>query len=146
MSAISDRLKDLLKPYKEKGSIVPSEIITLWIRQLKYMGEPNFFRLRVKQVLKRLIGNNPTIRVLRGAVHVLTDEQASAYNPKFFESGRKKLRRATKQMGSVDTTNLPQDQFEGHQKRLAQMALQLHLVGMKAAPGADFFEENRRRA
>lgn len=142
---LESRLRDALNPYLSKGSTIPSEVVREWMSRLQYKGEPAFFRLRVRKILARLIGGQPTIRVLKGSIVVLTDEQASAYNPTFFNNSRKRLGRATRRMQAVDTSKLPQERFDDHMKKLAEMTLQNHLVRLKKEPGAELLDENQKR-
>jgi hypothetical protein len=63
-------------------------------------------------------GNHFTVVRIKGALHVLTDEQAAVYNADTFRAGIKKMKVSFKRLGQVDQIGLSEEQKRQHERSL----------------------------
>ena len=64
----------------------------------------------VQKQLKKEHGRELTVRIVGGELHVLTDQEAAAYNPRRFDAGLRLARRAHRRLMAVNVGNLePED-------------------------------------
>jgi hypothetical protein len=78
--------------------------------------------LKLKEDISRRFRENHqqviTIAEVRGALHILTDELAAAYNARTFSHGRRKMRRSFYRNMGVDVRKLAAPDIIEHEKHL----------------------------
>jgi len=101
----------------KKGSIIPpgdvSEAIEMDVLDKNFALKALALAQQIEVELAAR-GEAVTVCVRQGAIHVLTDEEASIYNDASFERGIRRLLRAHRRMMSVDTKQLSEGRKQEH--------------------------------
>ena len=95
------------------------------IKMLKLLGY-------VSSGLKKIFGREITVRCIQGELHVLTDSDAAAYNPRRFEVGLRMSRRAHRRLMSVDASKLSPEELSSYSKNVSNEAFKL--AGLRRKP------------
>lgn len=97
--------------------------------------DPKAFQLEILQlsqeVSKRLHkshGRLLTVRISNSSLYILTDEEASNYNPKRFEAGLKLARRSHRRLMAVNVGSLDAQSKDRHMKNVAVQAFKLSML------------------
>lgn len=59
-----------------------------------------------------------TVAEVKGCLRVLTDEEADEYNAKQGDQGVRRIRKACRKLGGVDTSSFSQEQIQMHDRRV----------------------------
>lgn len=81
--------------------------------------------------LKKQHGRELTVRIKDNSLWILTDQQASEYNPKRFDAGLKLARRAHRRLMAVDRSGLTVDQRQTHDNNVRIQAFKLSMLRKK---------------
>ncbi len=128
-----------------KGSVISVELVELMTDKCYGTNEYNLALIGLLQAIDnhlRRQGQIVTICSIKGAIHVLTDEAAAAYNAKAGEQGVRKLARAHKRNRAVDRRNL--DEF-GLQAHARNVDLQGRMLSEIRRVRRKFFTEEHKR-
>jgi len=100
--------------------------------------DPKLYALQMLQLqsqvtteIYKLTGRMLTIRIREGCLCVLTDAQAAEWNPKVFECGLRKSRRAHRRLMYVDTGELTSEETQQHAKNVSKQAFKLLMLNRR---------------
>lgn len=105
-----------------KGSVISVEIIEAMVNVEFGTNEYNFALIKLVQEIDNNLcrkGNIFTLCCVKGAIHILTDEDAVAYNAKASEQAIRKMDRAHTRAQAVDKRNLDDVTRVVHSRNLA---------------------------
>jgi len=86
----------------------------------------------VQKQLKKEHGRELTVRIVGGELHVLTDQEAAAYNPKRFEAGLRLARRAHRRLMAVQVSGLTPEDKAIFAKNVGNQAYKLSMLRKRA--------------
>lgn len=86
----------------------------------------------VQKQLKKEHGRELTVRIVGGELHVLTDQEAAAYNPRRFEAGLRLARRAHRRLMAVNVRGLTPEDKAIFAKNVSNQAHKLSMLRKKA--------------
>ncbi len=72
----------------------------------------------VQKQLKQQFNREVTVRIIKQELHVLTDQEAAAYNPRRFDAGLRLARRAHRRLLAVNVGKLTPVEREAHTKNV----------------------------
>lgn len=96
---------------------------------LKLMGE-------VRKYLKEKHGREITVRAVKLQLLILTDAEASHYNPKRFADGLRLIRRAHRRMLAVDVSKLTPEERAQYGRNVETQSARLAMLRKRREPAA----------
>ena len=104
-----------------KGSVISVETVEVMVGVEFGTIEYGFALLKLKEDIDSHLcrkGDVFTLCCVKGAIHILTDEEASAYNAKSSEQSVRKMRRVYTRGQAVDKRNLDTSTRKVHERNL----------------------------
>lgn len=108
-----------LLPYLErKGTTIPNSLIAEIMGAVADDSERfALTKLQLKGMVERYLHSQDlvwTVKILPEGVRILTDREALAHNRKLHAWGRRKIRRAARQLDGIDTVQLDEHERSVH--------------------------------
>jgi hypothetical protein len=85
----------------------------------------------VQKQLKKEHKRELTVRIVGNELHILTDAEASTYNPKRFDAGLRLARRSHRRLMAVNVAKLTGQDRELYAKNVSMQAHKLSMLRMK---------------